>query len=579
MDLHIYDHNCNNLKDSLQINWNGERINDLLEKNRKEIRHQYLNIISKIIKRNTQLYEFMKVEEINLVKMSLINEKNPFKSQSIHQCLKLLLVEKLVKTKKIKKILYHGKNPQLEKSLKILCKNLNIKFRCLNFILDLSKNKIFSFFDGNIFFIKQIIKNIGLKKNFKEYSNVSIFSYFVHFSSTKKMKFKSNLWGNLSKYFNSEKQNINWFHFYVPSHQVHNSNKANLLRKNFNLNKYENHNFINSYLSKKEFLKSYFLFCNLYLKNIFLLSSKNFFLKDKYSNVSFYYFLKDDYLSSFFGSTLIYNIMNVLMFKNLLKKIPKQKVGIYIIENQSWEHCFIKFWKKYRHGKLIAYFNSSIRFWDLRYLKHMNEYKDKSENPDLYLLNNKIFESEAKKLGFPNKKIFVVEALRYSKLSPVTKKIKNKKIIIIGDILFDETEFLLNFIDKIENKLKNFKFFFKPHPTMTKKTISYLSKKYTYLKVVNINSEKFKNFEFAICSNGTSANLDCLMQKINFCSVKPYNSLNLYPIEKYQKYFQVKTAHELVERIKNPRLIKSEMIFENTQNISKFKNIFKRVGL
>ena len=114
---------------------------------------------------------------------------------------------------------------------------------------------------------------------------------------------------------------------------------------------------------------------------------------------------------------------------------------------------------------------------------------------------------------------------------------------------------------------------------MTKKTISYLTKKYTYLNVVNINSKKFKNFEFAICSNGTSANLDCLMQKINFCSVKPYNSLNLYPIEKYQKYFQVKTAHELVERIKNPRLIKSEMIFENTQNISKFKNIFKRVGL
>ena len=57
------------------------------------------------------------------------------------------------------------------------------------------------------------------------------------------------------------------------------------------------------------------------------------------------------------------------------------------------------------------------------------------------------------------------------------------------------------------------------------------------------------------------------------------DNLILSCIEKYQKYFQVKTAHELVERIKYPRLIKSEMIFENTQNISKFKNIFKRVGL
>ena len=90
--------------------------------------------------------------------------------------------------------------------------------------------------------------------------------------------------------------------------------------------------------------------------------------------------------------------MNIIILKNLLKNIPKQKVGIYIIENQSWEYCFIKFWKKYNHGKLIAYFNSSVRFWDLRYLKKKDEHKNKNENPDLYLINNKIFESEVKKL-------------------------------------------------------------------------------------------------------------------------------------------------------------------------------------
>ena len=44
--------------------------------------------------------------------------------------------------------------------------------------------------------------------------------------------------------------------------------------------------------------------------------------------------------------------------------------------------------------------------------------------------------------------------------------------------------------------------------------------------------------------------------KINFCSVKPFNSLNLYPIEKYQKYFQVKTSKELLDRIENPKKVK-----------------------
>ena len=37
--------------------------------------------------------------------------------------------------------------------------------------------------------------------------------------------------------------------------------------------------------------------------------------------------------------------MNIQIFDNLLKNIPKQECGLYIIENQSWEYCFIKLWK------------------------------------------------------------------------------------------------------------------------------------------------------------------------------------------------------------------------------------------
>tara|TARA_X000000950_G_scaffold286478_2_gene395492 strand:+ start:116 stop:892 length:777 start_codon:yes stop_codon:yes gene_type:complete len=258
----------------------------------------------------------------------------------------------------------------------------------------------------------------------------------------------------------------------------------------------------------------------------------------------------------------------------MLKNIPHQKLGLYIIENQSWEYCFIKFWRKYKHGKLIAYFNSSIRFWDLRYVRKKKQFINKDENPDLYLLNNEIFKEEANKQGFPKNKTFVVEALRYNKLLPLRKKIKNKKIIIIGDILFEETKYLLSFVNKITNELKNYKIFFKPHPTMTKKSILNLIKEYNYLNIININSDKFKDFEFAICSNGTSANLDCLIQNINFCSVKPYNSLNLYPVEKYQKYYQVSTPSELIKRIKNPKKNKNNVFFETTQSLSKFEKFF-----
>ena len=34
--------------------------------------------------------------------------------------------------------------------------------------------------------------------------------------------------------------------------------------------------------------------------------------------------------------------MNIYAINRLLEKIPRQKIGIFIIENQSWEYCFIK---------------------------------------------------------------------------------------------------------------------------------------------------------------------------------------------------------------------------------------------
>ena len=64
-----------------------------LEKNKKEIRLKYLNIIYDVINKNSKKYKFLDVKKINLLKLSLINEKNPFKSKSIHDCLKLLLIE------------------------------------------------------------------------------------------------------------------------------------------------------------------------------------------------------------------------------------------------------------------------------------------------------------------------------------------------------------------------------------------------------------------------------------------------------------------------------------------------------
>ena len=108
---------------------------------------------------------------------------------------------------------------------------------------------------------------------------------------------------------------------------------------------------------------------------------------------------------------------------------------------------------------------------------------------------------------------------------------------------------------------------------MTLKSINIFKQKYSFIKIVSNNSENFKNFEFVICSNGTSAILDCITQNLNFCSIKPLDSLNLYPIEKYQSVYQVKTHKDLIFRIKYKKKLKKIKIFLTRKNLDIFLRI------
>ena len=77
MDLHIFDKRSKeDDKNNLFINWNGIKINYLLEKNKKKIRSTYLKIIYEIINNKTNNYNHLKIKDLNLVQMSSINEKS-----------------------------------------------------------------------------------------------------------------------------------------------------------------------------------------------------------------------------------------------------------------------------------------------------------------------------------------------------------------------------------------------------------------------------------------------------------------------------------------------------------------------
>ena len=59
--------------------------------------------------------------------MSLVNEKSPYRNESVLNCLKLIALEKVINQYKTKDIEVYSQNKKLLKSLRFLFKNQQIK--------------------------------------------------------------------------------------------------------------------------------------------------------------------------------------------------------------------------------------------------------------------------------------------------------------------------------------------------------------------------------------------------------------------------------------------------------------------
>jgi surface carbohydrate biosynthesis protein (TIGR04326 family) len=534
----------------------------LLEVNKHTIKKKFLEINRKFYENNEKKFSILKYLDISLLEISLVLEKNPFKSPKIYDCLKILALEILINKKKIKKVLYLGNSSDIYLSLKEFCNNQKIEFDSKVKFCN-KESFIVPLFYGLFFYFFFILKNFKKTKVKNFDSKITFFSYFVHFNNTNKKKYNSYLWGGINNLLKKLRISSNWFHFFVPSNQVQNiyigKKKINL----FNRNNLESHGFINVFVSYKDLIYIFYQYLKFFTINIFIIKNKKNIFSNSISKTNFYYFMKKDFDRSFFGDVMIYNLLNILSIDHILKKIPKQKIGFYLIENQGWELCLIKLWRKYNHSRLVGCINSTVRFWDLRYFKNKGQFRNIENNPDFYFFNSKYFRNIALKNYYPNSKCKLVEAVRYnhlikkenSKKSKTSKK--SKKILIVGDINFKENFILLEEIDKVQNLLNDCKLFFKPHPTNSIKLVNDLAMKYKKINFLNCyKNTNFSNFDTIICTNGTSAILDCLILNLKCCSVKIFGTLDLFPLSGRFKKYQVSNIKKLLIFISNKKIKK-----------------------
>ena len=109
MDIQIFDNNLKNYEHSSKsFFWSSSiyvknSFDNIVENKKVYLKSKFLNCISHITKNSIKNNKTLKFMGVNLFEMSLVNEKNVYKSKKIYDCLKLLALEDLIEKKKSQK--------------------------------------------------------------------------------------------------------------------------------------------------------------------------------------------------------------------------------------------------------------------------------------------------------------------------------------------------------------------------------------------------------------------------------------------------------------------------------------------
>ena len=140
--------------------------------------------------------------------------------------------------------------------------------------------------------------------------------------------------------------------------------------------------------------------------------------------------LHKDWEDSWMGPVAMQNILWLHLFDKMLRSLPQQQVGLYLMENQGWERISLYFWHKHAHGTLIGVPHSTIRYWDLRYFDtHTAKTLSDLPNPDLIAVNGVHAWQMLNNASYPMRHCVQVEALRYQYLNKPIQT-QQKKIFL-----------------------------------------------------------------------------------------------------------------------------------------------------
>lgn len=477
--------------------------------------------------------------------MSLISEKNPFKSSRLYGCIRLFALEEILIERQYKSITYVGGDQATKESIAKLCVNLNIDYIEVERPRVKKKYSLRSCFDAlpsciqglvalcRHLLLRWCLRDLRRPKWFSGEDAIFLCSYFFNLdeAACESGDFQARQWGGLSDMLKKLNLKSNWIHHLVlnsgaPSREV-GLKWMSLFNKH--PSRLSKHAYLDTFLSKSVLKEAFRDWVNLTICS-FKLRDINTAFRPKESAVDLWPLLKSDWKSSINGYVAVNNCLWKALFNTALKEMPHQRLGFYLWENQGWEMAMLHAWQRYGHGLIIGVPHATTVYWHLNNFDDIRTIKSgdilSKPSPNFLAINGPMAEHAFIAAGMPSEKLLKVEALRYQYLnkfplesvgekytkfdSDSSSSERGNRLLILGDASFSQTIKMMNCIKRaLLVKKINLQITLKPHPACKFEIKDYPDLSFNISKAPL--ESIINKFDIAFVGNTSSAALDALL--------------------------------------------------------------------
>jgi surface carbohydrate biosynthesis protein (TIGR04326 family) len=539
-----------------------------LEDHAPRIRQRYLSFVHDLgetVVRGKRVIDHLDLGDgFSLWWMTLIAEKSPLKSPALYACLRLIALQEILQQRRPGEVSLVSADAALAESISRLCASQQVGFswkRCKVTGRRWSARGLYEALPHalqGLLSVRHILKRWPLRKVARgpwasgDHA-VFICSYFIHLDAARcqRGEFYSRQWEALPELLHSAGRQINWIHLFLFSAAVPDTATGLGWVRRFNQSADEQgrHAFVDSELSLRTVWTtlttwSWLLGAGWRLRKI----SAAF---DPGGCAAWLWpMLRNDWGVSLAGTTAMSNCLALALFDAALAGMPRQRLGLYLHENQSWEKALLRAWRKHGHGEIIGVQHATVPFWHLYYFDDPRCFIPRQTGtlplPDRLAANGLAARNSFAAMDYPVERIVEVEALRYLHLLglsdprapgaasaapswPVLSARPTIRVLVLGDLIPASMHYLLRLLEEATPRVTpRFEFTLKPHPGLTVDLAAYpgLRAGETREGLGAI----LAGFDIAIAANCTSAAVEAFIAGLPVIISMDGEGLNLSPL-------------------------------------------------